>query len=140
MTDSVIEILRNKPIKLCVLGTASSSGQPWCAVVAYAIEDNEKVIICTKKESRKWKNITENSKVALVFGFDMNETNIQCEGTATIIEQGDPYRECENVFYNVNPYAAKYKNEKTIFIMVKLTKGRISELKTFPPSMKEFNI
>jgi general stress protein 26 len=119
MQDKVLEFLKNKNPKLCVLTTASKNVKPQAALVGYAIKDDLTIVLSTRKGTRKYENLQDNNQVALVFGSGFSENNVQMDGIATIIEEGNEYKQTDEFFFSQNPEAAKFKNPDTIFIVVK---------------------
>lgn len=139
MKERLLQLLQNNQKKFCVLGTSSLTGVPWCSVVSYAIKDTMTILLSTRKGTRKYQNIKENNKVSLVFGFDFLEPSIQTSGEARIIEKGDEYITCEDIFVLQNPYAKKFMTDETIFMVVKLDKVIISDFKKYPVQREEYS-
>ena len=68
--------------KLAVVSSVSAFGLPESALVGIAVtEDLGGVVFDTVTTSRKYKNLSRNSSVALVIGWDGEET-VQYEGIA----------------------------------------------------------
>lgn len=137
--DELVKYLQKRP-KLCVLATSTKKAKPECSVLSYAVEDDLSIILSTHKSSRKCTYIKENSQVALVFGWAFNQPNIQYEGVASIIEEGEEYKEYEKLFFSANPYARVFKKPETIFIVVKPTWIRWTNFMHIPPEIKEINL
>ncbi|CAN5183647.1 hypothetical protein BH11PAT1_BH11PAT1_3980 [soil metagenome] len=133
---SIVSYLQTRP-RLCVLATSTSGGKPECAVLAYAVKEDLSLVLSTHKSSRKCKNIEENNQVSLVFGWAYNEINIQCDGTAQILEKGEKFLHYENFFFSVNPHAEKFKGLDTVFISVKPTWVRITDFTQTPVKIEE---
>lgn len=138
MEKSPLQVLKERPIKLCVLATSSSTAQPWCSVMGYAIGDNKTIILSTLKTTKKWKNLEENKKVGLLVGWDMETPSIHCEGIATLVTDGDEHKKTSELFFSQNPYAAKFKTTNTVFIIIKPTFMRITDFRTAPPTVDEY--
>lgn len=137
MKEEIINILKEKQVKLCVLGTASNDAQPWSAVVGYAMKDDGTVILSTHTSSKKWTQMKENNKVSLVFGFGFDEANIQSEGVATLIESGENFTDTEEFFFSVNPHAKQFKSDDTAFVSIQLTKVRLTDYRVSPPRVED---
>lgn len=137
MDKKVLEFLKNRPVKLCVLATSSKELQPWAAVLGYAVKDDLTIILSTHPTSRKWHNLKENNKVALVFGWEFSGLNIQCEGVAELIEQGEEYKHFDEFFFGQNPHAAKFKTPDTVFLKINLKWMRVTDFNKQPPTVKE---
>jgi len=137
MQDKVFNYLKNKEAKLCVISTASSDLQPSSAVVAYAVKDDLTVVLSTHPVTQKWKNLKENEKVALVFGFDFAGLNIQYHGKSELIERGDSYNDYEELFFGQNPEAKKFMTPDTGFIKITPTWMRVTDYSAQPPEIIE---
>ena len=118
--NEVLHFLKMKEPKLLVLGTVSKEGKPWSAVLGYAIQDDLTLILSTSKESKKLKNIVENSNVSLVIGWEFTGMYVQAQGVATLISDMKEHEMSESFFYLMNPEAAKFKSPDTIFVKVKM--------------------
>lgn len=82
---------------LAVLSTTATSGKPESALIGVAVSENLKIIFDIVRTSRKYHNILQNPKTALVIGWD-NETTLQYEGIAEILEGPDAERYKEIYF------------------------------------------
>lgn len=67
--------------RLCVVASASPSGAPQSAVVGFAVSDRLDFVFDTLATSRKAQNIARDRRVALVVGWD-DEQTAQIEGVA----------------------------------------------------------
>lgn len=124
--------------KFCVLATSNLEGKPESAVVAYAVQNDGTIIISTTNTSRKYRNILENNKVAFVTGWTFDEINIQLEGKALLIEPGNSeYKDLDTFFFTVNPHAAKFKTDGTIFVKVLPSWARITDYQKNPQEKNE---
>lgn len=137
MEQNIVENLKSKEVKLCVLATTSKDGQPEAGVMGYAVKDDLTIVLSTKKSAKKLRNISENNNVALVFGWDFGTLNIQYEGTARVIESGDEYSKTESFFFSQNPAAAKFRSPDTIFIEIKPSWIRTTDPRNHPPTVEE---
>jgi uncharacterized pyridoxamine 5'-phosphate oxidase family protein len=68
-----------------VLTTATNSGQPEAALVGFAVTPDLEVIFDTVRSSRKYPDLKENPRVALVAGCT-TEITVQYEGEAEELE------------------------------------------------------
>ncbi len=76
---------------LAVVATVSPDGDPQAAVVGVAATDNGDLVFDTTRTSRKFGNLRERERVALVIGFDWNdEQTVQLEGAAIEVPQDSP--------------------------------------------------
>lgn len=119
MKDMVLEFLKQRDPKLCIIATASNNGKPESAVMGYAVKDDLTIILNTQKGTRKYNNIKDNSQVSLVFGWGFTEDNVQYDGIARLIEEENQYQETEEFFFGQNPAAKAYKNSNTSFIEIR---------------------
>jgi general stress protein 26 len=67
--------------KLAVVSSVSAFGLPESALIGIAVTEELEIVFDTVKTSRKYKNLSRNSSVALVIGWDGEET-VQYEGIA----------------------------------------------------------
>ncbi len=96
--------------KLCVLATADE-GVPYTSIVAFAeTADLHRLLFVTTRQTRKFRNISGNSNVALLID---NRTNteedlhnaaaVTAAGTVQEIDK-DAQPECSSVFLDKHPY------------------------------------
>lgn len=65
---------------------AQNSDQPASALIAFVETEDLEIIFETFVDTRKWRNLRENPRVALVIGWNTKEhITIQYEGVATSI-------------------------------------------------------
>ena len=67
--------------RLCVQASASAGGSPQAAVVGYGVSDDLEIVFDTLGASRKMENLRRNRRVAIVVGWD-DEQTVQIEGVA----------------------------------------------------------
>jgi nitroimidazol reductase NimA-like FMN-containing flavoprotein (pyridoxamine 5'-phosphate oxidase superfamily) len=72
---------------LAVIATASTNAKPEAAYVAYVSGPQHQLVIGTSNKSRKYKNISENSSVAVVIADTSGE--VQYEGGVEILNRED---------------------------------------------------
>lgn len=140
MKAKVLDFLKNRPVKLCAFATVSSDGQPWNAIMGYAVQDDLAIILSTHKGSRKYQNLQENTKVSVVIGWEFSGYNVQLEGEATFVEDGEEYSKAEEFFFGQNPHAAKFKSPDTIYIIVTPTFMRVTNFNIIPPKAEEVQL
>jgi general stress protein 26 len=97
--DQVYDFIKQH--KLAVLSTVSAHNKPQSALVGFAVSAELELVFDTVKTSRKYENLLQNPRVALVIGWD-DETTVQYEGIATELAgpEDDCYRE---VYYKAYP-------------------------------------
>lgn len=138
LKDEILHHIKDRHIKKCVLATATKEGIPEAAIMGYAIEDDASIILATKRGTRKVKNLRENDQVALIFGTKLNEMNIQCNGTASIIEEGEKeYPKAKELFYAQDPQTLLFKPGETIFIKATINWARLIDYSAHPPTAQE---
>jgi general stress protein 26 len=93
---------------LGVISTVNSKGNPEAATMVVSQTEDLKLIFQTPNHYRKFKNIKNNSNVAITFGFSMDEfTTVQYEGVAK--EAGaDEIEICRNIHVAKNPKSKDY--------------------------------
>jgi pyridoxine/pyridoxamine 5'-phosphate oxidase len=94
---------RMRTHRLGVLATVTDAvtGQPEAAVVGIAVTPDCEIVFDTVRSARKYRNLVERPRVALVIGWKL-ETTIQYEGTVRELAgpEDDRYREA---YYAVFP-------------------------------------
>lgn len=75
----LISFIRNRG--LAVLATSNADGHPQAALVGVAATDAAEIVFDTVTSSRKYANLTRDGRVALVIGWDEEQT-VQLEGVA----------------------------------------------------------
>jgi len=88
--------------KLAVVSTISPDNNPEAALVGIAVTENFDIIFDTVKTSRKYANLRQNPKVAVVIGWD-SETTVQYEGEAQVLENDADSQKLREVYYNAYP-------------------------------------
>ena len=77
-----------KTNKLAVISTCANN-QPEAALIGFGETDDFELIFGTFKTSRKYKNLTQNNKVAFVIGFGDGAITVQYEGVAQELDQSE---------------------------------------------------
>lgn len=95
--------------KYAVISTVTRDNSPESALVGFAVTRDLNIIFDTVTSSRKYQNLISNPSVALVIGWD-NEQTIQYEGIAKmpLATELDELLEC---YFNVFPDGRKRKLE-----------------------------
>lgn len=78
-TSELLDFLRRH--RLAVQASVSPGGAPQAAVIGYAVSDDLTLIFDTVTSSRKWENLRRDPRIALVIGWDEEQT-VQYEGLA----------------------------------------------------------
>ncbi len=100
MKDLVYQFISKQ--KLGVVSTVNSENKPEAALVGIAISKNFEIIFDTIKTSRKYHNIMQNPKVAVVIGWD-NETTVQYEGEAVVLGDDADAQRLKDVYFEAYP-------------------------------------
>jgi len=94
---------------LCVLSTVTSAGSPQAAIVGFAQNADLQLLIGTSSQTRKYANLQQNQKVAVVVGDFKAE--VQYEGIAQQVMKSD-VAELETRFEKL-PGTARYLEDET---------------------------
>ncbi|OGM26579.1 hypothetical protein A3D00_03645 [Candidatus Woesebacteria bacterium RIFCSPHIGHO2_02_FULL_38_9] len=119
-----------------VLSTVSTDQKPESAVMMITVLPNNTILMGTKKESRKHKNLNGNSNVSVIVWNGWTEA--QLEGIAEIVEGSEPgFAELKDNLLKRHSDADTRIDEKTVFILIKPTWARYSALGQKPPEIFE---
>lgn len=95
-----------------IIATLNTNNLPEAAVVEYGETNDLELIFDTFTSSRKYRNLLQNPRVALVIGWDDNIT-IQYEGE-TVELKGEELERCKGSYFRKNPRAKKWENREGI--------------------------
>jgi general stress protein 26 len=142
MEKELLSELQKLPIKLCALATASPTGLPQVAFMAYAVLDSGHLLLNTDIHTRKVKNINQNAHVALTVGWDTTKKNYQIQGDASvIIEEDVAHKTYKEIFYGQNPHLEAFRNiPNHVFIRILPTWVRINDFTVRPALVREFQL
>ncbi len=85
--------------ELCRFATASKDARPHVVPVIYTL-DGDDVVIAIDYKTKKWNNLRENSRVALVVDEYRPNRGLMVEGDAEIFERGKEYLRLLNVLFD----------------------------------------
>jgi uncharacterized pyridoxamine 5'-phosphate oxidase family protein len=105
--------------RYAILSTVSSEGNPEAALVGFAVAPDLRLIIDTVRTSRKFKNLSQNSTIALVIGWE-NEQTLQYEGRV-VFQAGKEFNKMLELYLEAFPDAKlreKYWKDIAHFIVV----------------------
>ncbi|MDB5134427.1 MAG: Pyridoxamine 5-phosphate oxidase [Mucilaginibacter sp.] len=91
-----------KQHSLAIIATTNKTNGPEAALVGIAVSADLWIIFDTVKTSRKYHNILQNPKVALVIGWD-NETTVQYEGEAKVLGNNADAEKLKEIYFEVYP-------------------------------------
>lgn len=142
MEKELLSELGKLPVKLCALATASPTGLPQVAVMAFAVLDSGHLLLNTDIHSRKVKNINQNAHVALTVGWDTSKKNYQVQGDASvIIEEDVAHKTYKEIFYGQNLQLEAFRNiPNHVFIRILPTWVRVNDFTMRPPMVREFQL
>jgi general stress protein 26 len=116
LKDSILEFMTNH--SLCVISTVGQDSKPESAIVGFSHTEQLELIIGTSNKSRKYANLIQNSRVAIVIGDETGE--IQFEGEVAILPNDDYKNMVEEAHINKLPGAAEYReNPDQVYLKVR---------------------
>ena len=92
MREEIQSLVRSR--KHCVLATAADN-QPYCSLMVYTVNaDCTRIFMCTRGNTRKYRNLEENPRVSLLIDSrdQPRPRALTVEGTAETLA-GDPERQ-----------------------------------------------
>jgi len=114
--------------RLCVEASVSPTGAPEAAVVGYAVSDHLELVFDTLGSTRKMTNLRRDARVALVVGWDEEQT-LQLEGVADE-PSGPELERLKRVYFGVWPDGvARQAWEGITYVRVRPTWGRYSDFR-----------
>jgi pyridoxine/pyridoxamine 5'-phosphate oxidase len=137
MEEKVLSFLKTLKPALCVLSTSTPQGKPESAVLAYAVNNDLSIIISSHLNSRKIQNMLQNNQVCIIFGWAFTGLNIQYEGTATVIKEGEELKRVEEAFYAQQEATRKFHSPDSVFAVIKPTWMRVTDLTEHPWKSEE---
>jgi general stress protein 26 len=96
--DELVQFLRR--YKLAVQASVAPGGAPQAAVVGFAVSDALEIVFDTTENTRKYRNLRADPRIALAIGWD-DEITAQIEGVADFPRGAEleRVRECYFVVY-----------------------------------------
>jgi uncharacterized pyridoxamine 5'-phosphate oxidase family protein len=116
----------------CTLATASADGRPEAATVRFVANDALDVYITTESNYRKYRNMTENPRVALVVD---GEANLQLEGVATEVH-GEAIDSIERRYIEKYGPSEYLTNEDSVFFTIATDWARLLVDGRYPPTFE----
>jgi PPOX class probable F420-dependent enzyme len=101
-----VSVMRFKPAErkfleeneVCRLATADGGGMPHVAPVCYIFHDGA-FYIATDYGTRKYRNLRENPRAALVVDHYKPHRAVAVQGRVEILERGEEFRKIREMFY-----------------------------------------
>lgn len=110
---------------------------PQSACVEFG-NDGLTIIFDTNNDSRKFKNIQNNSKVSLVIGWE-DERTVQYEGIATLLQDGPELDRLKQAYFKKSPDAQKWESTQgNVYFKVEPKWIRFTDLNVDPWAISEF--
>ena len=109
LRNRVFTFLNTLNPKVCAIATVSSPGMAHCAVMGYVVLPDFSLVLNTHLHTRKWTNLSNNPKVALTFGWSLENAYLQYEGSAELIFSGEKHFRYEKLYFAEHTDAIKYK-------------------------------
>lgn len=102
------------------LATASHDARPHVTPVCYVFHDGN-FYITTDYDTKKYKNVLENPKVALVVDVYKPHKAVAVEGEAEVLERGEEFRRVRELFYRKFEWARKdpWEEEESPILKIK---------------------
>ncbi len=100
MKDLVYQFIKQHA--LGIVATTNKENNPEAALVGIAVSNNLEIIFDTVKTSRKYHNILQTPRVAVVIGWD-NETTVQYEGEAEVLGNDVEAENLKEIYFEVYP-------------------------------------
>jgi hypothetical protein len=131
----LLAFMRRHP--LAVEATVSRSGAPQAAVVGVVTTDAFELIFDTVTTSRKYQNLEPSPRMALVMGWDEEQT-VQFEGVADI-PSGDELASLQTVYLAGSPDGrSRLCWPGLVYVRVKPMWIRYSDFRAPQPKITEF--
>ncbi|MEM2875214.1 MAG: pyridoxamine 5'-phosphate oxidase family protein [Candidatus Hadarchaeales archaeon] len=84
--------------EVCRLATVDSSGMPHVVPVCYVFHDGS-FYIATDYSTRKYQNVRENPRGALVIDHYKPHRAVMVQGRIEVLERGEEFRRVREMFY-----------------------------------------
>lgn len=121
---------------LCVFSSLGPDGQPQSAVVGFSEDSDGKLVIGTRKTSRKYQNVLRDPRVSIVIGWDERKT-VQYEGLAHEAT-GDERTKYQDLHVAKHPINAKFKDDPNeAYIVIEPVWVRYTDASVSPWQVEE---
>lgn len=84
--------------EVCRFATVDKNGQPHVVPVCYIFHDDS-IYVATDYDTKKYKNVRENPRAALVVDTYKPHRAIVIQGKVEILERGEEFRKIREMFY-----------------------------------------
>ena len=124
--------------RLAVVAT-TANGTPQAAVVGIAVADTLDIVFDTVSTSRKYQNLRADPRVAMVVGWDGEQT-VQLEGMADL-PSGSALDACKKTYFAAWPDGLERENWPNIaYVCVHPRWVRYSDFGRTPPRIEEMRL
>jgi hypothetical protein len=114
--------------RYCVQASVTSSGAPQAAVIGFAVSDGLEIVFDTVGTTRKMTNLRRDPRVALVIGWDEEQT-VQLEGVADE-PRGAELSRLKAVYFQAFPDGVERQSWKDItYVRVRPIWARYSDFR-----------
>lgn len=101
----------------CVLATASRAGTPEAATVLFAADDAFNLFFGTQQSYRKYNNLLENKRAAVVVGTSGKDPRtLQIEGAVRILREPVEIENAKGLFRQRNPAMMPFLGLPLVFL------------------------
>jgi pyridoxine/pyridoxamine 5'-phosphate oxidase len=97
--EEVFEFIRKR--KLAVVSSVGPEGDPQSALVGIAVSPQLQIVFDTVKASRKYPNLKADSRIAVVIGWEGEQT-VQYEGLA-VEPEGEELARAKQIYFAAGP-------------------------------------
>ena len=97
--EEIFEFIRKR--KLAVISSIGPEGEPQSALVGIAVSPELQIVFDTVKTSRKYPNLKADSRIAVVIGWEGEQT-VQYEGLA-VEPEGEELARAKQIYFAAWP-------------------------------------
>lgn len=98
--DRARDFIQKHPVG--VVATSSKSGIPHAAAVYFVLDEELDIYFVTKEQTTKYKNISENPHVSIVMYDAENQSTLQTQGNAELVEDTAKFLKLFSKILNVS--------------------------------------
>jgi nitroimidazol reductase NimA-like FMN-containing flavoprotein (pyridoxamine 5'-phosphate oxidase superfamily) len=122
-----------------VVGSSAADGNCHVATIYYYVDNNFNFYFLTATHSQKYNNLMENPNAALVVGFGPNQTTIQGQGAAILLEKSS--EEEKEAIAHIKHRLQNHENETwPIFQLDTYDSQSITVFKFIPDTLQLLNL
>ncbi len=122
--------------KLAVVGSVGPAGEPQSALVGIAVTEELEVIFDTLKTTRKYRNLTADSRASIAIGWEGEQT-VQLEGEA-FLPKDEALTQYKNIYFAKWPDGPSRQSwPGLVYFVVRPRWIRYSDYDQQPPVIEE---